>query len=165
MPRPRTIGDTAVGVLLVALIGLLVALPAIVRRVAVDRLSQMTGRAVALERVGLNLFTGRVALEKFRLAQKNSSEPAIEIGGLEVRVSVPSLLTKTVRVRSVTVTAPRFHVARLTPTEFDFSDLLALVPPSDPGAKPSTRAIAIERVAVTGGGVTARDDVAHTSWT
>src|ERR1051325_11546273 len=98
MLRPRTIAVTAVVVLLLGLIGLLVALPTIARRTAVDRLTRLTGRTVALERVRLNLFTGRIALEKFRLAQRNSADPAVEVEGLELRVSVPSLLTNNVRV-------------------------------------------------------------------
>jgi uncharacterized protein involved in outer membrane biogenesis len=164
MPRPRTVGVITAVVLLLLVTGLLVALPEIVRRVAVDRLARMTGRAVALERVGLNLFTGRIALDRFRLAQRGSADPALELEGLEVQVSVPSLLTKHVRVASLTMTAPRLHVARLTPTEFDFSDLLALIPPADPDAKPSTRTVGVERIVLTRGAVIARDDVAGTAW-
>src|SRR5438876_10737815 len=136
MPRPRTIGVTAALAVLIGLTGLLIALPAIARRQTVDQLTRMTGRAVALERVGLNVFTGRVALEKFRLAQRNSADPAVEVDGLEVRVSVPSLLTSHVRGTSLTVNGPRFHVARLSPTGFAFSDLPALIPPADPTATP-----------------------------
>ena len=164
MRRFRTVGLTAVVVLILLVAGLLVALPTIVRKVAVDELGRMTGRAVALERVGINLFTGRFALEKFRLAQRGSTDPAVEVDGLEVRVSVPSLLTSHVRVTSLTVAGPRFHVARLSPTEFDFSDLLALIPPADPNAKPSTRTVAVEKITVTGGAGVARDDVARTTW-
>jgi hypothetical protein len=164
MPRPRTVGITAAVVLVVLVTGLLIALPLIVRRVAVDQLTQMTGRAVSLHAVGLNVFTGRVALDRFRIAQRGSTDPALELGGLEVRVSIPSLLGNHVRVKSVTITAPRVYVARLTETEFDFSDLLALIPPPDPNAKPSTRTIAIDRVTLTSGAVTARDDVTKTAW-
>jgi uncharacterized protein involved in outer membrane biogenesis len=165
MPRPRTLGLIAAVLLLLVVIGLLVALPGIVRRVAVDRLTKTTGRAVTLDAVHLNLFTGRVALDRFRLAQRGSANPALEVEGLELRVSVPSLLTKHVRVASVTLTAPRVHVARLTPTEFDFSDLLALIPPADPNAKPSTRTVAVDSITLTRGAVVARDGVTGATWT
>ena len=166
MPRPRlrTVAIAAAVLLVVVVTALLVALPEIVRRVAVTQLTRLTGRAVALERVELNLFTGRVALSRFRLAQRNSSEPAFDLEGAEVRVSVASLVTSHARVASVTLTRPRLRVARLTPTEFDFSDLLALIPPADPKAKPSNRTVTIERVALSGGELTARDDVTATAW-
>ncbi len=164
MPRPRTVGITAAVVLVLLVVGLVIALPLIVRRVAVDRLTQMTGRTVSLHAVGLNLFTGRVALDRFRIAQRGSTDPALELEGLEVRVSIPSLLTNHARVKSLTITAPRLHVARLTETEFDFSDLLALIPPADPNAKPSTRTISIDRIVLSSGAVMARDDVTKTSW-
>jgi uncharacterized protein involved in outer membrane biogenesis len=165
MPRPRTVVVSVVVALVLVVTGLLFGLPVLIRRVAVDRLTTMTGRTVALERVGLNPFTGRVALDRFRLAQRNSTDPALELEGLEVRVSMLSLLTQHIRVKSIALTAPRLHVARLTPTEFDFSDLLALIPPADPNAKPSTRTIAVDRITLTNGRIIARDDVARSTWT
>ena len=166
MPRPRvrTVAIAAAVLLVVVVTALVVALPEIVRRVAVTQLTRLTGRGVSLDRVDLNLFTGRVALGRFRLAQRNSSEPAFELDGAEVRVSVPSLVTRHARVASVSLTRPRLWVARLTPTAFDFSDLLALIPPPDPHAKPSNRTVTIERLALTSGEVAARDDVTATAW-
>jgi uncharacterized protein involved in outer membrane biogenesis len=164
MPRPRTVGLAVAVVLLLLVSALLVALPAIARRVAVDRLSQMTGRTVTLRAVGLNLFTGRVALDRFRLAQRGSNDPALELDGLEVRVSLLSLVTSHARVKSITITTPRLYVTRLSDTEFDFSDLLALIPPPDPNAKPSTRTVSIDRITLSAGALVARDDVTKTSW-
>src|ERR1051326_6327063 len=159
MPRLRTVGIAAAVLVVLLVTASLVALPEIVRRVAIDQLTTRTGRAVSLERVELNPFTGRLALAKLRLAQRASKDAALEIDGLEVRLSLPSLVTRHARVASVTLTGPRVRVARLTPTEFDFSDLLALIPPADPNAKPSGRTVTIERVVLNGGDVVARDDV------
>src|SRR5947207_14084935 len=164
MPRLRTVGIAAAVLVVLLVTALLVALPEIVRRVAIDQLMTRTGRAVSLERVELNLFTGRFALAKFRLAQRGSKDPALDLDGLEVRVSLPSLVTKHVRVHSLSLTAPRVRAARLTATEFDFSDLLALIPPADPNAKPSGRTVTIERLAVKGGDLIARDAVTATEW-
>ena len=162
MPRKRTLGFAAIILFVVVVTVFLVALPTIARRVAVDRLTKLTGRAVSLDRVEVNVFTGRVGLTGFRLAQRGSNEPALELDGLEVRASILSLLTKHVRVPSITLTAPRLYVARLTPTEFDFSDLLALIPPADP--KPSGRTVSIARVTIVRGSLVARDAVTSTLW-
>jgi uncharacterized protein involved in outer membrane biogenesis len=164
MPRRRTIAIVAGALVVVLAVAVVVGLPPLVRKLAVDQIAKTTGRATSLDRVEINLFTGRVALHGFRLAQKGSNDPALELEGVEVRMALTSLLGSHLRVPSVVVTNPRLYVARLTPTEFDFSDLLALVPPPDPNAKPSTRTITIERVVLTNGALLARDDVTKTTW-
>ena len=60
-------------------------------------------------------------------------------------------------VRDVALTAPRIHVTRLSFTQFDFDDLLALIPPPDPAAKPSTTTVTLDRLTVTRGSLVARD--------
>ena len=99
--------------LLLALLGVLVfaasqiAIPLILRAVAVRQLSRITGRAVALADVDFNVFTGRAALHRFRLAQRGSDAPALEIDRLGIRIALTSMVTRNVRVSELTVVAPR----------------------------------------------------------
>jgi hypothetical protein len=164
--RTLIIAAAALGVFVVVVV---VVLPLIVRRVAVDQLSQLTGRAVALADVDLNLFTGRVVLHRFRLAQHGSDAPALELDRLEVRVAPTSLVTGNIRVSELVLVTPRLHVARLGPGRFDFDDLLALVPPPDPAKPPakSTRTVTLERLSLTRGLVVARDEAVTpaSTWT
>src|SRR5688572_5230973 len=153
----RRLALLSAAALAVLFVVFLVVLPMIVRQVAVDRLARLSGRAVTLADVDLNVFTGRVALSGFRLAQRGSAEPALEWERLEVRLGLTSLVTSNVVVRELTVTAPRIHVARLSFTEFDFDDLRALIPPPDPAAKPSTTTVTLDRLTVTRGSLVARD--------
>ncbi len=155
--RALVIAAAVLGALVVVL---LIVLPLIVRRVAVDRLTRMTGRAVALADVDLNLFTGRAALHRFRLAQRGSDAPAVEIDRLEVRVALTSLVRGNIRVSELVLTGPRLYVARLGPGRFDFDDLLALIPPADPAKPPakSTTTVTLERLSLVRGLVVARDE-------
>jgi uncharacterized protein involved in outer membrane biogenesis len=155
--RILVIAATVLGALVVVL---LIVLPLIVRRVAVDRLTRMTGRAVALADVDLNLFTGRAALHRFRLAQRGSDAAAVEIERLEVRVALTSLVTGNIRVSELVLTGPRLYVARLGPGRFDFDDLLALIPPADPAKPPakSTTTVTLERLSLVRGRVVTRDE-------
>jgi uncharacterized protein involved in outer membrane biogenesis len=137
---------------------LLVVLPLILRRATVDRISRLTGRAVALADVDLNVFTGRVALHRFRLARHGSDAPALEFDRLEVRVALTSVVTGNIRVRELTLTAPRVYVTRLGAARFDFDDLLALVPPPDPTAPRSPTTITLERLTLERGLLVARDE-------
>ena len=150
----------AVAVLMVAL-GLL-AIPLAIRKVAVKQLAGMTGRSVALASVELNLFTARVALNGFSLAQKGSSEPAAEIERLEVRLAPTSLLSDNVRVTELAITRPKFFVTRLSADRYDFSDLLDLSPPPDPNkppTPPSQTTVTLQHLAIIGGGLIAHDQV------
>ena len=149
-------------VAIVMAVALILALPLIIREVAVKQMAGATGRAVALASVELNLFTGRVALNGFRLAQKDSTDPAIEIERLEVRVAPTTLVRENVLIKELTVTRPRFHATRLAADRYDFSDLLALIPPPDPKPKkPSTTTVTVQRLRIIGGGLVARDEVPH----
>ena len=77
--RRRVVLTVAAAAALGLVVFVVLVLPLVVRRVAVGQLAALTGRAVALRDVELNLFTGRVALNRFRLAQRDSTEPALEI--------------------------------------------------------------------------------------
>ena len=156
--RRLVLAVTGVAVL-VMVVGVVLALPLVVRQVAVSRLTTLSGRAVALGSVELNLFTGRVALNGFRLAQRDPSQPAVEIERLELRVAPTTLVREHVRVKELTVTRPKIYVTRLAADKYDFSDLLALVPPPDPGKKPSSTTVTVKRLRVIGGGIVARDQV------
>jgi uncharacterized protein DUF748 len=155
--RSLVFAAVALGAFIVVL---LVVLPLILRAVAVRQLGRITGRAVALADVDFNVFTGRAALHRFRLAQRGSDAPALEIDRLGVRIALTSIVTRNVRVSELTVVAPRIHVARLGAGRFDFDDLLALIPATDPAQPPpkSTTAVTLERLTVEHGLVVARDE-------
>jgi uncharacterized protein involved in outer membrane biogenesis len=154
--RRRVLLVVAAGLVVLGAVGLAV-LPEIARRVAETQLAKLTGRAVVIQGVDLNVFTGRLAVKRFRLAQREGKDAAIEFERLEVRVGLLSLLTSNVRVRELTLTRPTIRVTRTGPAEFDFSDILARLPAADPNAKPSTRAVTVERLTLAQATVLARD--------
>ena len=55
----------------------LVALPEVVRRVAISKIRAGTGRDVAIENVDLNLFTSRLAVKGFRLTDRERTDPFV----------------------------------------------------------------------------------------
>ena len=58
------------------------ALPELVKWQAVKQIAALTGRQVSIEDIDVNLFTGRVAIKRFRLAEQ---DPAGAGGRLEPR--------------------------------------------------------------------------------
>lgn len=130
------IGLAAALVLGVALVW---ALPEIVKWQALKQIPVTTGRAVAIEDIDINLFTGRVAIKKFRLAEPDPAQAFIEWERLDVRVIPWSPIFGHIRIAEVVLTAPTVNLVRLSPTEFNFSDILARLAASPaPGPPPST---------------------------
>jgi uncharacterized protein involved in outer membrane biogenesis len=119
------------------------ALPEVVRRVALEKIPELTGRAASIEDIDLNLFTGSFAVRKLRLAERarpGSGEPPgpfVEFERLAGRVSWPWLVARDVRLRRLELVAPTVRILRTGPAEFNFSDLLALLGKADPAAPPS----------------------------
>ena len=156
--RRRVVFAAAMTAATLLVVALLVLVPVILRGVLESRLAEMTGRAVSIADIDLNIFTGRMGIIRMRLSQKGSNAPAVEFERFDLRVAVNSLLGNNIRIREIVLTAPTVHTTRFTIDRFDFSDLLDLIPPPDPNAKPSTKTITIERVLLTRGTVVARDE-------
>ena len=156
--RRRVVFAAAISAATLLIVALLVLVPVILRGVLESRLAEMTGRAVSIADIDLNIFTGRMGIARMRLSQKGSNAPAVEFERFDLRVAVNSLLGNNIRIREIILTAPTLHTTRFTIDRFDFSDLLDLIPPPDPKAKPSDKTITIERVLLTRGTIVARDE-------
>ena len=133
------------------------ALPELVRRVAVGRIPELTGRAVAIEDVDLNLFTGRVAVKGFRLAERQGPEAFIKFDRLDARLFLPSLLLFDVRLSSVSLTGLEARIIRTGADTFNFSDIMERLPKPDPNAKPGRLSVTLDRVALARSHVTVED--------
>jgi uncharacterized protein involved in outer membrane biogenesis len=162
MSRALKIGLIAGVALVVSGGAFLWALPEIVRRVALDQIPKRTGRAAALEDVDLNLFTGHLALKKFRLAEREGPETFVELERLDVRLSLPALLRSHLHAAEIVLVAPSMRVVRTRPGEFNFSDLLAAAAGPSAGAEaqapaPKPWTITVRRLALSRGRVRVED--------
>ncbi len=159
MTRKRflRVGLIVGGVLVVLSGGFLWALPEILRRVALDQVPKRTGRAVAIEDIDLNIFTGHLAIKKLRLAERDGSEAFVELERADVRLSLLALLRSDVRLREVAVLAPSIRVVRTGAAEFNFSDLAGPGAPPPEESKPSGWTFTIDRLMVSRGAVRAQD--------
>ena len=158
MSRARTLALFVLVVVVLLVVGLWV-LPEVLRRVAVDRLSKQTGRAVTIQDVDLNLFAGRLAIKGFRLAERDRAEPFAEFERFDVQLGLLDLLRSHVRVREITLVAPSVRVVRQASGELNFSDLLAgsKEPAPEPRPGPSRWTVSIERARVLRGRVHVED--------
>jgi len=152
--------------LLVVGVAFVWTLPEIVKWQALKQIPAITGRAAAIEDIDINLFTGRVAIKKFRLAEPDPAHAFVEFERLDVRVVPWSGVFGNIRVSELRLTAPTVNLVRLTPTEFNFSDILRKLgtakegqpapPPPDPKAK-SRWTIALGHFALIRANITVTD--------
>jgi len=124
------------GVLFVLGVAFVWSLPEIVRWQALKQIPAMTGRAASIEDIDINLFTGRVAIKKFRLAEADPAQTFVEFERLDVRVVPWSAVLGNLRIAEFRLTAPTVNLVRLSPTEFNFTDILTRLATPKEGAPP-----------------------------
>ena len=156
----------ALAALLVVGIAFVWTLPEIVKWQVLKQIPAITGRAAAIEDIDINLFTGRVAIKKFRLAEPDPAQTFVELERLDVRVVPWSSVFGNIRVAELRLTAPTVNLVRVTATEFNFSDILKRLAtskegesapkPAEPKAK-SRWTIALDRFALIRANITLTD--------
>jgi Domain of Unknown Function (DUF748) len=125
-----------VGVLFVLGVAFVWSLPEIVKWQALKQIPAITGRAASIEDIDINLFTGRVAIKKFRLAEADPAQAFVEFERFDVRVVPWSVVFGNVRIAELRLTAPTVNLVRLSTTEFNFSDILRRLAAAKEGAPP-----------------------------
>jgi hypothetical protein len=118
--------------------------PEIVRQVAVIRLESLLHRRVSIDRLDLNLVTGRVVVHELHVAERDGTGLLATIERLEGRVQWRSLLRLHVWLEDVTVAGTEIHVVRSSPTRFNISDLL-----ERPAQQRSSLPVTIGRLRIT----------------
>ena len=154
------------GVILLLGIAFVWSLPEIVKWQALKQIPAITGRQASIDDIDINLFTGRVAIKKFRLAEADPSQTFVDFERLDVRVIPWSGIFGNVRVVEFRLTAPTVNLVRVDATEFNFSDILRRLaaskegapPPAPPEPKAKSRwTIAVDHFALVRANVTALD--------
>jgi uncharacterized protein involved in outer membrane biogenesis len=129
------------------------ALPEIVRRVAVARITELSGRQTSIEDVDLNLFTGRFAVKNFRLASRHGPAPKLELERLEGRFFHPALLVGDIRLTELSLVQPTVRLIRLERLRFNVSDLIELLQRPGPPRSGRPWTFTLDALRIVGGTV------------
>src|SRR6266566_3631439 len=91
------------GVLLVMVVvaATLYALPTIARHVAISQLQAITKRPVSIDRVDVQLLSGRFTIHGFHIAEPEGGAPFADCERLEARLRLVSLLRGHIWVREL----------------------------------------------------------------
>jgi hypothetical protein len=146
--------------LTLALLGIvLVALPPVVRRVAIDRIEALTGRKATIADVDLNLFTRRFEIEGLTVAgAAGEAEPLARVRRVGVRFRLWPLLTGHVHVDAMTLEEPVLHLERYSAGDSNIGPVLARM--ARGGDFPF--ALTLDLLVVRGGTVVLDDHAART---
>lgn len=88
-----------------------------------DHCEALIGRRAHVDHVGLNLFTGHVAVHNLEVMEEDGSSRFAKLDTLDVSVSLLRLLGKRVQVRHLTLAGFDAHVVQDS-TRFNFSSIL-----------------------------------------
>src|SRR5437660_565296 len=113
------------GVLLVMVVvaAALYALPSIARHVAISQLQPITKRPVSIDRVDIQLLSGRFAIHGLHVAEPGGGAPFADFERLEARLNLLAALRGHIWVRELVLRKPILRIVRLG-KDFNFSDLI-----------------------------------------
>ena len=87
--------------------------PVLLRRAAEDRLAQLLGRRVTIERVGVNPFTLAVTVDGLQVLEADGRTPFAGFRRLYVDVQVASIFRRALVVRELRLESPQVRIERL----------------------------------------------------
>ena len=103
---------------------LFLALPPLVRHLAVQKIEEATGRKTEIARVSFNPFTLSAGVTGFRLSEKGAGATFLSFSSVRLSLSPLSLPRRSFIVTEIKVASPYLHLVRTAPNSFNFSDLL-----------------------------------------
>jgi hypothetical protein len=125
----------------------------VVRLVTVAKLRLATGRAVTIDALHVDLFTGNITVRGLRIPERDRTAFG-EIEQIDLRVDLSSLLRGQVRIHDLAIANSTVRVVRLSNGAFNLSDM---VPQGEASDRPMD--IAVDRFTVRGSTVTFEDRV------
>jgi hypothetical protein len=109
--------------LVLIVVALVLAWPQLFRAVVLARIHAMTGRPAHADTLALDVWHGRLTVRGLCLDDRDGS-PLATIGRLDAQLHLRALLGGHLLVRDITVRDSTVHVVRLTPHEFNISDII-----------------------------------------
>jgi len=122
-----------VGVVVALVIGAMLILPWVINpndyrdQIISQAEKALGGRQVEIGRIKLSLWTGlRLKVDQFRVGNREgfSEEPLLEVKQFEIKLSLLSLLSDTIRVKRIVLKQPRIFLERNEKGELSVADLL-----------------------------------------
>lgn len=113
-----------IAVILYTLTGFFAA-PPLLKLVLERKIPEILHRSIAIKKIKLNPYTLTATVENFSLQQKENSADFISFERLFVNLQLSSIVKRALVIKAFQLSGARVTFARLSDTEYSFSDLLA----------------------------------------
>lgn len=117
-------GYTALAVAVILAL-VFMALPPLIKYIAIKKIDEATGRKSEIAKISLNPFTLSAGISGVRLSEKGSSAPFLTLSSARLSLSPLSLPKRSFIVTEIQLSSPYLHIVRNAPNNFNFSDLVA----------------------------------------
>jgi len=133
------------------------ALPPLIKYIAVKKIDEATGRKSEIAKISLNPFTLSAGISGVRLSEKGSSAPFLTLSSARLSLSPLSLPKRSFIITEIHLASPYLHIVRNAPNSFNFSDLVADKKEEKKEAKGGTPLFSINNITVKNGSVDFQD--------
>jgi hypothetical protein len=134
------------------------ALPPLVKHLAIQKISEATGRKAEIAKLSINPFTLSAGIAGFRLSEKGSGGTFLAFSSARLSLSPLSLPRRALIITELQVAAPYLHIVRMAPNRFNFSDLLTGKKPKKGGSL----LFSLNNISVTNGSLDFQDKALRT---
>jgi uncharacterized protein involved in outer membrane biogenesis len=100
------------------------AFPPLARYIAVQKISEATGRHTDIGRISFNPFTLSAQISGFRMAEKDGKSTFVSFSSARLSLSALSLPKRAFIVDELELASPYLHLVRSAPNQFNFTDLI-----------------------------------------
>lgn len=131
-----------------ALLIIFLALPPLIKHLAINKIDEATGRKSQIGKVSINPFTLTAAVSGITLSEKGSSAVFLSLSSARLSMSPLSLPKRSFIISELQLTSPYLHVIRNAPNSFNFTDLLQKKPAGEKERKGGTPLFSINNITI-----------------
>lgn len=132
----------------VALLITFLALPPLIKQLAIKKIDEATGRKSQIGKVSINPFTLTAAVSGIRLSERGSSAVFLSLSSARLSMSPLSLPKRSFIISELKLTSPYLHVVRNRPNNFNFTDLLQKKPAGESERKGGTALFSVNNITI-----------------
>ncbi len=122
-PRVRIAGIIVLLFIVLYTIAGFFILPPYVKKIAMEKLSELLGRRVTIESVSLNPYALSAAIVGFEIKEDDGRTMFVSFGRLYVDLKAISIFKGVPVIREVRLEQPRIHLVRTESNRYNFSDI------------------------------------------
>src|ERR1017187_4444062 len=110
--RARRIGTGVLAAIVLLGVVSYFAVPPLLHHLLVGQIAKQLKRPVSVGRIGFNLYTLRLDIDRLHIGEPDASQSFVDVGHIRVRVSWTSLFRFAPVIKEVSITKPSIHVVR-----------------------------------------------------